>query len=159
MEYYSSRDTVRAPVSQWRVQISQSGLVKESHGEQKRAKECKTRTNHLEGPGPKPIPIGEIRRDTKICQTRQQNKDVPGTIQQSYPVRDTDHVVVVLVHILACQQENNQDKDSKNEMDFSQAGFLIFNGPNLSSLTDDNVRSFGVDHGPKEFMVCGRALH
>jgi bacterioferritin-associated ferredoxin len=94
---------------------------------------------------------------------------VPGTIQQSYPVRDTDHVVVVLVHILACQQENNQDKDSKNEMDFSQAGFLIFNGPNLSSLTDNNVRSFGVDHGHAEpkglhglrpgiALACGRCV-
>jgi hypothetical protein len=151
------------------VQISQSGLVKESHCEQKAAKERKTRTNHLEGPGPKPLPVCEIRRDTKICQTRQQNKDVPGTIQQSYPVRDTDHVVVVLVHILACQQENNQDKDSKNEMDFSQAGFLIFNGPNLSSLTDDNVRSLGVDHGQTEpkgihglrpdiALACGRCV-
>jgi hypothetical protein len=114
MEYYSCCDTVCAPVTQWGVQAFQSGLVKERHDKEKGAQERKTRTNQLEDSGPKKFSIREISCDAEICQTRQQNKNVPGTIQQSCPIRDADHVMEILVHKLTCKQENNQDKDSES---------------------------------------------
>ena len=101
VEYYSGRDAVRAPVTQWCAQTFQSGLIKKCHNEQKGARECKTRTNQLKDSGPKLFSVSEIGCDAEICQSRQQNKDVPGTIQQSYPVWEPDHVMEILVHVLA----------------------------------------------------------
>ena len=47
VKHYSGGDTVRAPMTQGRAQIPQSGLIKECHDVQKAGQECKTRADQL----------------------------------------------------------------------------------------------------------------
>ena len=117
MKHSPCRDSVGSPVAEGRVQIFQPRLIEEGDDEQNRAKEDESRAERLQNLSHEFCAGCEISSDPKIDETRKQDEDMPRAIQQARPVRDSDHVIVKLVHVLPRQQKGNHDQNAESEMD------------------------------------------
>ena len=103
MQDRTRRDRVRSPMGQRRVQITQARFVEESNQKQKRRSEDELGPEQLHCSAPGLNSIREISSDRKVEQTCQQYEDMSSAIQQSWAIRHASQVVVVFVHVLACQ--------------------------------------------------------